>query len=318
MGVRIGIASTTRELDALFRVRHRVYVEEEAYFPPQPDGRITDRFDAYPTTANLIAIADGRVVGTVRVAEHSDAGNPTDEFFDPWPHLPPGLTGLCSGSMLCVERAYRDTPRLVFSLLGMAYFWGISRGMTHMLGAINPDVEAFFARAGARRLAPPAYHPERGLPAIPMVIELDKLGGAFPSFVRQQQTTHFLDSFEREFLQPGETILRQGDEGHAIYVIVAGRVAIEQRSPRARDHVRIAELNTGDLFGELSLLTERPLTADVVTLSAVDLMVLESDAVASQLRSNPQVLPKMLAMLADRFATRIEPPRREQARRCWW
>src|SRR5262249_3943231 len=157
---------------------------------------------------------------------------------------------------------------------------------------------------GARRLAPPVYHPERGLPAIPMVIELDKLGGAFPSFVRQQQATHFLESFEREFLQPGETILHQGDEGHAIYVIVAGRVAIEQRSPRTRDHVRIAELGTGDLVGELSLLTQRPVTADVVTLSAVDLMILESDAVVSQVRSNPQVLPSMLAMLADRSATR--------------
>ena len=58
--VRIRLARTTDELDQVFALRHRVMVDEEGYMPAQPDGRLADRFDAYPTTANVIALVDGR------------------------------------------------------------------------------------------------------------------------------------------------------------------------------------------------------------------------------------------------------------------
>src|SRR5262249_7293735 len=48
MTLRVRVAQTTAELDAVFRLRHQVFVEEEGYMPPRPDRRIADRFDAYP------------------------------------------------------------------------------------------------------------------------------------------------------------------------------------------------------------------------------------------------------------------------------
>jgi len=304
MSVRVRIATTSAELDALLRLRHRVYVDEEGYFQQQRDGRIVDRFDAYPTTAHITAVVDGRMVGTVRVAEQSQVGNSTDDFFDFRQYLPPQVTKVCTGGMLCVERAYRSTPRLVFALVGMAYFWGLSRGMTHLVAAINPDVEAFFAKAGATRLAPPVRQNELGLDAVPMMIEFDRLPGGYPAFLKHQAIVHFLDSFEREFVEPGETIIRQGERGHAIYVILDGHVAVERQ--RSRGVIRVIDLGRGELFGELGLLTQRPVTADAVALTAADLMVVERDAFETQLRDDPNVASGILAVLADRLAARTE------------
>src|SRR5260370_7246565 len=89
MTIRVKLAQTTNELDQLFRVRHRVFVEEDGYMPERPGRRIYDHFDAFPTTANVIAIADGRVVGGVRFTEPSSAASPPDAPFDFVPHLPP-------------------------------------------------------------------------------------------------------------------------------------------------------------------------------------------------------------------------------------
>jgi N-acyl-L-homoserine lactone synthetase len=269
MSIRVRIASTAKERDALFRLRHRVYVEEEGYFIARPDGRIADRFDPYPTTANLVAVVDGCVVGTVRMAEQSDAGNPTDEFFDFRGHLPDAR--ICSGSMLCVTRAYRDAPRLVFSLLGMAYFWAGSRGARFVIGVVNPDVAPFFAKIGARPVAEPVLHPHLGLTGIPVVIDLDHLPGGFPGFLDRQRTASPPETYEREFLEQGQTLrLRAG--GRVTYVVLDGRVAVERRAPRESAPTRVAVLHRGQSWSE-RMLPADPAAPTIVALTQADLMV---------------------------------------------
>jgi N-acyl-L-homoserine lactone synthetase len=271
MTIRVRIASTAQELDALFRLRHQVYVEEEGYFSARPDSRIADRFDPYPTTANLVAVIDGSVVGTVRMAEQSDAGNPTDEFFDFRGHLPEDDAKVCSGSMLCVARAYRDAPRLVFSLLGMAYFWAGSRGARFVTGVVNPDVAAFFAKAGARPVAEPVLHPHLGLTGIPVVIDLDRLPGGFPAFLDRQRTASPPETYEREFLEQGQILsLRAG--GRVTYVVLGGRVAVERRTARESAPTRVAVLNRGQSWSE-RMLPADPAATTIVALSQADLMV---------------------------------------------
>ena len=132
------LARTTDELDQVFALRHSVLVDEEGYMPAQPDGRLCDRFDAYPTTANVIALVDGRIVGAVRFIERTPAGTSADEFFDFRPFLPPAARDV-TGGMLVLERAHRATPRLVFAMLGMGYYWAIGRGATHVIAPRTPS-----------------------------------------------------------------------------------------------------------------------------------------------------------------------------------
>jgi len=273
MGVRIKIARTIREIDELFRLRHRVFVEEEGYFVPRPEVRVADRFDAYPTTTNLVALVDGRVVGAVRVVAHSEAGLPTDEFFDSRQLVPDGIAGLCSGSMLCVERGQRETPRLVFALLGMAYHWARCNGMTHMLGAVNPDVESFFIRAGGRRIAEPVRNVDLGLAAVPMVIDLDELPGGFPAFLEHQRSAPYPENFDREFLEQGQILSRASETARFAYLVLDGRVAVERRMHGHRGR-RVAELIRGQLCQDSDLRD----AVEVRALSRCDLMALELEA----------------------------------------
>jgi hypothetical protein len=56
---RIRLAGTNEDLDGVFALRRRVL------------GKSVDRFDAYPTTANVVALLDDRIVGAVRVRDDS-------------------------------------------------------------------------------------------------------------------------------------------------------------------------------------------------------------------------------------------------------
>jgi N-acyl-L-homoserine lactone synthetase len=273
MSVRLKIAATTGEIDAVFRVRHRVFVEEEGYFQPRHDGRIADRFDSYPTTVNLVTAVDGRIVGTLRVVEETEAGSPTDEFFDFRPHLA-GTFRFSSGSMFCVERAHRQTPRLVFALLAMGYHWSLSRGLNRMVGAVNPDVEGLFGRVGAKRIAAPVWKHDVGLGAIPMLIDLDELPRAFAAFLARQRVAPFPDSFERELLEPDEVLRCGGEARHTVYVVLDGHVAIERRGGRGR----VGELGSGDWLSEVDLSPPERRSTRLRALSSAELMILDAGA----------------------------------------
>jgi hypothetical protein len=174
MSVRIRLARTTDELDQLFSLRHRVMVDDERYLPPQPDGRLADRFDAYPTTVNVIALVDDRIVGAVRFVARTPAGTSADEYFDFAPFLPPQAVDVAAG-MLVLEPAHRGTPRLLRAMLGMGYDWALRRGATHVLAPANPRRRSGCVRMGYRVVAPEFRHEHSGLPVVPMILDLADL-----------------------------------------------------------------------------------------------------------------------------------------------
>jgi len=60
----------------------------------------------------------------------------------------------------------------------------------------------------------------------------------------------------------GETLMRQGDEADALYVIAAGDVRVDVRRDDGSNSI-LADLGPGSVVGEMALLTRQPRTADV-------------------------------------------------------
>jgi len=219
------MASTTEELDELFRVRHRVFMREKRSFPRGTDGRHLDRFDAYPTTANLIAVCEGRVLGGVRIVEPSGCGTPADDFFDFAPYLPEGAI-VGSGSMLVMDEELRRVPPVTFAMLGMMYYRGLCKGLTHLTALAAPDAEKLFLGSGYRPVCARFFHEGGGLDVLPVTLDVAALDDRFSAFIDKHQLRHFLERFERQFHPKGEHILRRGEASNSAYVIVEGRVGV--------------------------------------------------------------------------------------------
>ena len=74
------------------------------------------------------------------------------------------------------------------------------------------------------------------------------------------------------FLQKGQVVVKEGDPGTTMFVVLEGRVAVA-REAEGREPVIVEQLGAGEFFGELALLTGAPRTASVVALE--DAVVLE-------------------------------------------
>lgn len=298
MTVQIRIARTTEELDALFRLRHQVMVEEEAYMAATHDGRITDRFDAYPTTGNVIAVVGDQVVGGVRFVPVTVAGTPADEYFDFSPYLPIDARPVAAG-MLVISRDYRRLGRMIPALAGMGSHWVLSQGYTHIQVAANPERGDLFSRSGMTAVAPEFFHETKNLRVLPMIQTLADRNDGFMQFARRQKIDHWLSAFERQFHTAGEVIVRSGDPGDAMYVIVDGTAAVH--APFEKGGRQLATLGAGEVFGELALLLNQPRSATVVAQTELDLMVLSRPTFETQRRQFPEITERLLVLIAERL-----------------
>lgn len=83
----------------------------------------------------------------------------------------------------------------------------------------------------------------------------------------------FADRVRSESFAPGETIIRQGEEGDKFYLIETGEVNVSGE----KNGVPFSgiTLRTGDFFGEVALLTGGPRNATVTARGDVDLLTLD-------------------------------------------
>lgn len=72
------------------------------------------------------------------------------------------------------------------------------------------------------------------------------------------------DSLEAVSFADGDTIVEQGTAGHNFYMIVDGRACVLQTRSGSEPAVEVGQLATGDYFGEIALMLDRPRAATVV------------------------------------------------------
>lgn len=103
----------------------------------------------------------------------------------------------------------------------------------------------------------------------------------------------------------GSMVLQEGDDGGALYFIRSGRLKVESRG-LADAPVHLADLGPGDFFGEISLLSEVPVTADVVTTEATELLKLTRTEVLQLCGFFPEIETHLEAARQRRLHESIE------------
>ena len=105
---------------------------------------------------------------------------------------------------------------------------------------------------------------------------------------------------ERTFA-PGTAIVREGEVGDELFVILEGRVRVEKLDAEGSSR-SIRTYDPGDHFGELAVLLERPRVATVVAEDDVRTLVISGEGLTAILRERPEAAMAMLATLAERIS----------------
>jgi CRP/FNR family transcriptional regulator, cyclic AMP receptor protein len=104
---------------------------------------------------------------------------------------------------------------------------------------------------------------------------------------------------EREF-DEGETIIRQGNPGVGLFVIVSGTVKVVKTN-EAGKRMELATHGSGEVIGEMAVLDGANRTADVIAVEPTTCLVLSSWDFRSFMDAHPEVALEILPVVVQRF-----------------
>jgi flavin reductase (DIM6/NTAB) family NADH-FMN oxidoreductase RutF len=92
----------------------------------------------------------------------------------------------------------------------------------------------------------------------------------------------------------GETMMRIGEPGDSMWLVLEGAVRIQRPG-------RLARIAAGDVVGEVALLDGGPRTADAIAEGVVHALEIPRSEVLAELESSPQVAAALIGVLASRL-----------------
>lgn len=302
MPIKITLSKDPSHTDAVLKLRHKVFSEEEELFEAISDSRVLDRFDTYSTTSNLVALNEGEVVGSMRMTLDSNMGIPADEYYDFRQFLPEDAR-VMNCSMYCVTKPFRGA-RIALGLMLMATYFGVIRGVSHVVAPINPPIAKLVSRVGFEVLDDEQFDPHLGVNFLPVLLDVKKLNDFFYTFAENNRLYNFIESYECIFYNNDEYVVRAGDQGESAFVIIDGEIEV-----RAVGTGKVlATMGRGDVFGELALLTDDIRTADVIARSDLRIMSLPKEAFLNHLMNNPEQAMQMLKSIGSRMKNMLVKP----------
>jgi serine/threonine-protein kinase len=102
----------------------------------------------------------------------------------------------------------------------------------------------------------------------------------------------------RQSFAAGQIIVREGEPGHAAYVIEQGKCAAYSTDGTREVELRV--MGAGDVFGETAVFSDKPRTASVKALTDVVLLVVTSEVLAKAVGLNSW-MGAFVKALAERF-----------------
>lgn len=104
-----------------------------------------------------------------------------------------------------------------------------------------------------------------------------------------------IKSYEKD-----ECVFYKDDPGDKVYLIASGIVKIINYSEDGRELV-FAILHEGDIFGEMSVIDQKPRSACALTVCETKLYELDGKVFLGHLKNNPELLIDIIKILSERI-----------------
>lgn len=117
--------------------------------------------------------------------------------------------------------------------------------------------------------------------------------------LNDRDVTWLAENGERRSVPAGTVIIREGEPLDTLFVVTDGTLEV------LLGQTRIAELGTGDILGEMSLIEKRPPTASVRTLSDCRLLAVPQEHLRAELAGNQGFAARFYRAIAVFLSDRL-------------
>lgn len=116
-----------------------------------------------------------------------------------------------------------------------------------------------------------------------------------------QQRKSLIEKFKSREVGPQEHLLQEGGRGDGLYMLLSGKAEVSKQIDGKQKVV--AHLKEGDVFGEMSLLSHAPVSADIKTLRKSIVLKLPKRTFAEVVSTHPQLVQHISELAEERAKT---------------
>jgi len=117
-------------------------------------------------------------------------------------------------------------------------------------------------------------------------------------YVKEDQFSRQQQGFNRQF-RDNEIIFSEHEPGEELYIIQKGKIKITKIVDN--NEVLLAVLRSGDIFGEMALLENKPRSATALSFGESELLSVNKSNFEVMVRTNPQLGTKLITLLSERI-----------------
>jgi cAMP-dependent protein kinase regulator len=167
----------------------------------------------------------------------------------------------------------------------------VAKKETSVFEITNDDIEAIIKEFPEVKDVLFEFYKER------VIVNLLALSPVFSPLTLEERD-EVISKFAMKEYAIGKDVIKEGDPGDSIFLVKSGRVKITTN--KGGKIISLAELNAGDFFGEISLVTGKPRTATVTAETQAELLELKKADFDSILEKHPEINDTLQKYLKDR------------------
>lgn len=119
-------------------------------------------------------------------------------------------------------------------------------------------------------------------------------------YLEAEELKELASSMKQREYSEGEELMRQGEAGESMFILSEGVLHAFIRNKTNNDRVRVGQIEPGEFFGEMSLLTGEPRTATIVAATDVVAHEITKDHMNILLSKRPEVAETISKVVAHR------------------
>ena len=324
MATLIKDATTINEINDVLKLRFSVLNESGKLLNELfvSTGKISDFFDVYPNTYNVIAYRSGEPIATLRAVPYyppKKLGGKNNDFDETEHDVLDEVFDYTEANQQLKGEAYLIDIILIRkkeskkAALIMALFKNLlgtlaGKNVDHVFLNVTRRVKGYTDELGFRPLGDPFYSNLLNSDVTPSVLDVKPFYESFVKSIEDREILRFQDTFYHIVYEPGEMCMTHGEKGTTAILIESGEV--EVLIDKDDQIIPIATIGKGNLIGEIGLVTNERRTASIMARTPTSCIAFDRESFLEMMTRKPNLMLDMFKV----FSKRLQASNKELAK----
>ena len=301
MAIIIKEATSAHELQDVLSVRYQSILQTgrgaDTLFSITK--KISDHYDAFPTTTNVVGYQDGMPVAGIRAYEYHEQDDYANCLYDFREAVAKLEGSIFNIDMLCLMKEISWMEHFAQTLLKTVVGLLARQKGQHALFLCTKDRVESMEDLGFEQIAEGYHSKKLALDVVPMIANIPELYDRFILAIKDREILRFQETFYRIMYRAGEIMMVEGERGSNAIIVESGKIAVVSR---VDDTVsRLVSLGPGALVGEMGLITNEPRSVSIIAETNCTCLAFDRESFLDVLYKNPSRMLDLFQIPAKRL-----------------